>query len=113
MSRVRFVLPMLALLMLCAALAVAQRPPQKPPEGTRGGKAPKNPAAQLAQALQGGGQLAVLNKQGEPAQLCPLKHTAVKADVAGFVGRVTVTQQFTNPSSEPVEAVYTFPLPED
>jgi Ca-activated chloride channel family protein len=59
------------------------------------------------------GQLAILNKKGEAAGLCPLKHTDVDADVAGFVARVNVTQQFHNASSEPVEAVYTFPLPSD
>ena len=42
---------------------------------------------------------------------CPLKHTDVKADVAGFVARVKVTQTFHNPTTEKIEAVYVFPLP--
>jgi Ca-activated chloride channel family protein len=59
------------------------------------------------------GQLEIVGKDGKPGGLCPLKHTDVKADIAGFVTRVNVGQEFENPSKEPVEAVYTFPLPED
>jgi Ca-activated chloride channel homolog len=44
---------------------------------------------------------------------CPLKHTDVTAEVSGFVSRVTVKQQFHNPFNEKIEAVYTFPLPEN
>lgn len=44
---------------------------------------------------------------------CPLKHTDVKANVSGYVARVTVRQQFHNPFKEKIEAVYTFPLPDD
>lgn len=50
---------------------------------------------------------------GTPAGECPLKHTSVKAEVSGFLSRVTVTQEFENPYSEKIEAVYTFPLPQD
>ncbi len=42
---------------------------------------------------------------------CPLKHTDVKANIAGFIARVTVTQTFHNPYDEKIEAVYVFPLP--
>ncbi len=42
---------------------------------------------------------------------CPLKHTAVKADIAGFISRVTVTQEFENNFDGKIEAVYVFPLP--
>ncbi len=59
------------------------------------------------------GSLQILDKNGKPAGFCPLKHTDVVADIAGYVSRVTVTQQFANPSKEPIEAVYTFPLPDD
>lgn len=45
--------------------------------------------------------------------ILPLKGTSVNADVSGFTARVTVEQTFTNPSSSPIEAVYTFPLPPD
>lgn len=43
----------------------------------------------------------------------PLQHTGVKADITGFVGRVTVTQTYQNPFDHPIEAVYVFPLPEN
>ena len=42
---------------------------------------------------------------------CPLKHTDVKVNIAGFIARVTVTQTFHNPYDEKIEAVYVFPLP--
>ena len=42
---------------------------------------------------------------------CPLKHTDVKANISGFIARVTVTQTFHNPFDEKIEAVYVFPLP--
>ena len=59
------------------------------------------------------GALHVLGKDGQPAGLCPLKHTDVKAEISGFVARVWVTQQFENPYEEKIEAVYTFPLPQN
>jgi len=43
----------------------------------------------------------------------PLQHTEVQIDVSGFVARATVTQKYHNPFDKPIEAVYTFPLPED
>ncbi len=44
---------------------------------------------------------------------CPLKHTNVKAEISGSISRVVVTQQFENPFTERIEAVYTFPLPQN
>ena len=41
----------------------------------------------------------------------PLKHTDVRASVSGYIGAVEVTQQFLNPYSSKIEAVYVFPLP--
>ena len=46
------------------------------------------------------GQLRILDSQGKPGGLCPLKHTDVKAEVSGFVARVTLTQEFHNPMGE-------------
>lgn len=43
----------------------------------------------------------------------PLKHTDVKGRVCGYIATVEVTQQFQNPFSEKIEAVYVFPLPEN
>ena len=43
----------------------------------------------------------------------PLKHTDVKGDISGYIASVEVTQQFENPYSEKIEAVYVFPLPQN
>lgn len=59
------------------------------------------------------GVLQVVDKQGNPLGQCPLEHTSVKAQIAGFVARVDVVQEFVNPLNEPIEAVYIFPLPAD
>ena len=59
------------------------------------------------------GQLTIFDKAGKRQGICPLQHTDMQAHVSGYVSRVTVTQEFRNPSRTPVEAVYTFPLPED
>ncbi|HEY6802801.1 MAG TPA: TonB-dependent receptor [Pyrinomonadaceae bacterium] len=59
-----------------------------------------------------GGSLQVFDQQGKPAGACPLKHTSVKAEVSGFLSRVTVTQEFHNPFTDKIEAVYKFPLPQ-
>src|SRR5215216_6492595 len=58
------------------------------------------------------GSLQVLDKDGKPNSECPLKHTEVKAQVSGFISRVTVTQDFENNFTQKIEAVYTFPLPQ-
>jgi Ca-activated chloride channel family protein len=58
------------------------------------------------------GSLQAVDKEGKPQAECPLKHTRVKAEVSGFISRVTVTQDFENNFPDKIEAVYTFPLPE-
>ncbi|MGZ5482708.1 MAG: VIT and vWA domain-containing protein [Pyrinomonadaceae bacterium] len=59
------------------------------------------------------GTLQVLDPGGTPKAVCPLKRTDVKAQISGFLSRVTVTQEFENPFTEKIEAVYTFPLPQN
>src|SRR5205823_8004238 len=59
------------------------------------------------------GALQVIDPNGKPKALCPLKHTDVKAQISGFLSRVVVTQEFENPFKEKIEAVYTFPLPQN
>lgn len=59
------------------------------------------------------GSLSALDAEGKSRGLCPLKQTDVKAEISGFLTRVTVTQTFQNPFAEKIEAVYTFPLPND
>jgi Ca-activated chloride channel family protein len=57
------------------------------------------------------GSLYSIDREGRPQQFCPLKHTDVQANISGFLARVTVTQEFSNPSKNAIEAVYKFPLP--
>jgi len=91
----------LVLVILCCAAALTARPLRHGP-----------PARGVLPGAAAPGRLEVL-RDGRPAGLCPLRHTAVAADIAADAARVTVTQEFGNPASDPIEAVYTFPLPED
>ncbi len=59
------------------------------------------------------GSLTAVDSAGKPKAMCPLKHTDVKAEISGFLSRVVVTQEFENPFKERIEAVYTFPLPQN
>ncbi|MCK5116500.1 MAG: VWA domain-containing protein [Candidatus Aegiribacteria sp.] len=43
----------------------------------------------------------------------PLEHTEVEISVSGCMQRATVRQVYGNPAEGPIEAVYTFPLPQD
>jgi len=67
----------------------------------------------LAQTGQTSGALTVVDSTGKAKSLCPLKHTDVKAEISGFLSRVNVTQEFENPFKEKIEAIYTFPLPQN
>ncbi|MDQ5846097.1 MAG: VIT and VWA domain-containing protein, partial [Acidobacteriota bacterium] len=67
----------------------------------------------LAQQNEGPGALQILDPNGKPKGECPLKQTTVKAEISGFLSRVVVTQEFENPFKEKIEAVYTFPLPQN
>jgi len=69
-------------------------------------------AAERAQndAIGCGGLITTID---EKQVTVPLKHTDVKGAVAGYISAVTVTQQFHNPYSSKIEAVYVFPLPEN
>jgi Ca-activated chloride channel family protein len=68
-------------------------------------------AAPVAAETQG--NLQVLDANGKPKGKCPLKRTDVKAEISGFLSRVTLTQEFDNPFKEKIEAVYVFPLPQN
>ena len=62
----------------------------------------------------GTGCLATRDPRGSEREIpLPLKHTDVKAAVAGYIATVDVTQQFHNPYDGKIEAVYTFPLPDN
>ncbi|MCW3099459.1 MAG: uncharacterized protein JWL77_5077 [Chthonomonadaceae bacterium] len=58
------------------------------------------------------GELRAHDQQGHVLGACPLQHTEVDADIAGFITRVHVRQSFANPLPNKIEAVYVFPLPE-
>lgn len=57
--------------------------------------------------------LHMLKPDGSVLGAAPLKHTEVRADIAGFIGRITVRQTFQNPLQQKIEALYVFPLPQD
>src|SRR4029078_2779598 len=42
----------------------------------------------------------------------PLKHTDVRASIAGHIATVDVTQQFHTPSHSKIQAAYVVPLPD-
>ncbi|MFZ1701945.1 MAG: VIT domain-containing protein [Pyrinomonadaceae bacterium] len=56
------------------------------------------------------GSLFAVGRDGRELGACPLKTTAVKADISGFMARVTVKQEFENKFPTPIEAIYVFPL---
>lgn len=68
-----------------------------------------NTAANQNQQLGG---LYVQSPQGKQL-VFPLKHTEVLAKIAGNLSRVEVIQSFENPFTQPLEAVYIFPLPDE
>lgn len=72
-----------------------------------------SPLTVAAQESETQGALQVLDANGKIKGLCPLKQTNVKAQISGFLSRVVVTQEFENPYKEKIEAVYTFPLPQN
>lgn len=59
------------------------------------------------------GSLQILGKNGAVDGACPLKHTEVRGAISGFMARIEVTQTFENTASQKIEAVYSFPLPEN
>lgn len=56
------------------------------------------------------GELPRLLVSGAPL---PLRHTGVRAYLRGEVAEVVVTQRFVNDHTTPLEAIYSFPLPEN
>ncbi|MCK5876934.1 MAG: VWA domain-containing protein, partial [Candidatus Marithrix sp.] len=62
------------------------------------------------------GTLEILQIDGKkPAKKLemPLQHTDVKIEISGFVASAVVTQHYQNPFERPIEAIYTFPLPDN
>jgi Ca-activated chloride channel family protein len=91
--RARFTLALLAVVTLLAGWASAQVD-SRPPQVGEGCLLYRSP----------------ISGRYEPV---PLVHTDAAIDVRGLVAAATVTQQYANDSTEPIEAVYVFPLPHD
>ncbi len=62
-------------------------------------------------SVPGTGALVTRGPKGSEVVPVPLKHTSVTAAVTGYVASVDVVQQFHNPFSGKIEALYVFPLP--
>lgn len=93
--RTRLTARLAVLVLVCAALIVPPRPASaKPKENSTSG-------------------LQIVGKDGSPKGFVPLKHTDIKAEISGFVARVSVTQEFENDLPDAIEAIYVFPLPHD
>jgi Ca-activated chloride channel family protein len=89
----RFVLALLALTTILAGLSLGQTETSPP--------------------LVGEGSLLYRSPLSGRFESVPLVHTDAALDVRGLVAAATVTQQYVNSSSAPIEAVYIFPLPHD
>lgn len=64
----------------------------------------------VSRSTGGRAALQARKRHGETIGELPLKHTGVTADIAGFMARTVVTQEYVNTFAEPIEAVYVFPL---
>ncbi|HAH04921.1 MAG TPA: hypothetical protein DCM05_00110 [Elusimicrobia bacterium] len=72
------------------------------------------PSLAGAQQDLGEGSLQIMGEgPSDTPRILPLKHTAVQAEISGFVADVSLTQVFQNTADKPIEAVYVFPLPEN
>ncbi len=103
-----------------ASMPVSGRPVSRGPSPAVPGAGSINPSEQFlameavvpeAEGAPRSG-LIVPGKDGNE-QAFPLEHTDVQAQIQGNVTRVEVTQTFTNPFDEALEAVYVFPLPDE
>src|SRR5262245_46190569 len=76
---------------------------------------PEQPVAQAQANDENPGAGALMAKlPGKTEQVpVPLKHTDVRATIAGYIATVNVQQQYHNPYSEKIEAVYVLPLPQN
>ena len=84
-----------ALLILAMPVLLAQRPDNTTPPQV------------------GEGSLLFRSPVSDQFESVPLLHTDAVLDVRGLVVAATVTQQYANSSTAPIEAVYVFPLPHD
>ncbi len=71
------------------------------------------PAAAATGGQAAGALLYESSSGATPVGALPLQKTQVRARLIGVVARVEVQQTFNNPFTDPLEAVYVFPLPDD
>ncbi len=71
------------------------------------------PAAAAVSGQAAGALLYETSDGTAPVGALPLQKTRVRARLIGVVARVEVQQTFNNPFTEPLEAIYVFPLPHD
>jgi len=81
------------------------------PQGSGATRIPPSETSAGENLVAGG--LDAFAEEGRHLGPCPLEHTDVQAEIAGFVTRVRVRQTFSNPFEGPIEAIYTFPLSSD
>ena len=74
---------------------------------------PRSVSRQPEDDVPGSGALMAKLPSEEKEIPVPLKHTEVKAQIAGYIATVDITQQFHNPYGTKIEAVYVFPLPQN
>ncbi len=67
---------------------------------------------EMPQSYSGGQGELLTSKNGNKLVL-PLLHTSVNGDIEGFTARVSVQQTYVNSCDSTIEALYTFPLPEN
>lgn len=100
------------------AQELPQREDHSPIERGRDGLPKPATAPQKLRAVPIEGALepgsgALVVAQGERRLAIPLQYTTVETTIAGTIAETTVTQLFVNPFTEPIEALYLFPLPHD
>jgi Ca-activated chloride channel family protein len=65
-----------------------------------------------ARSALAGAMLTAVDREGREVGAFPLTRTEVHGEIDGNIISVDVTQRFQNPYGERIEAVYTFPLPD-
>ena len=90
----RFLFAFLATIMLLVNLSLAQNTETSAPQVTEGCLLYRSPVSGVYESV-------------------PLVHTDATVDIRGLVAATTVTQQYVNSTSTPIEAIYSFPLPHD
>ena len=70
--------------------------------------APLGPRIDPGELSAGG----LLIRRADGLHVAPTLETEVEIEITGLIGRTRVSQRFYNPTSDWVEAVYVFPLPE-